>query len=121
MTARRSAFMGLLVLALTAPLAVEAQQGRVYRVGVVLQGGAYSQAVDGLRDGLRELELEEGKQFVLQVPGGLLRGQDSKGYEARRPADRAAHEIRPRDQPEDRQSPRPHHPAVRAPPSGSGH
>ncbi|HYN21938.1 MAG TPA: ABC transporter substrate-binding protein [Thermoanaerobaculia bacterium] len=68
MTARRSALTGLLILGLfAAPLAVEAQQARVYRVGVVLQGGAYSQAVDGLRDGLRELGFAEGKQFVLQV------------------------------------------------------
>jgi ABC-type uncharacterized transport system substrate-binding protein len=36
-------------------------------VGVVLQGGPYSAAIDGLRDGLRELGLEEGKHFVLHV------------------------------------------------------
>ncbi len=53
---------------LAAPLAVEAQQARVYRIGVILQGGQYSAAIDGLRDGLRELGLEEGKQFVLHVP-----------------------------------------------------
>ena len=49
------------------PLAVEAQQSRLYRVGVVLQGGPYSAAVDGLRDGLKDLGLEEGKQYVLHV------------------------------------------------------
>ena len=49
------------------PSAVEAQPVPVYRVGVVLQGGVYSQAVDGLRDGLRELGLAESKQLVLQV------------------------------------------------------
>jgi putative ABC transport system substrate-binding protein len=49
------------------PLATGAQQSRVYRVGVLLQGGVYSQAVDGLRDGLRELGLEENKQLILQV------------------------------------------------------
>jgi ABC-type uncharacterized transport system substrate-binding protein len=57
-----------LILALfAAPLAVEAQQARVYRIGVILQGGPYFAAIDGLRDGLRELGLEEGKQFVLHV------------------------------------------------------
>jgi putative ABC transport system substrate-binding protein len=75
MTVPRSALTGILILTLfAAPLAVGAQQARVYRVGVVLQGGAYLQAVDGLRDGLRELGLEEGKQFLLQVhdaKGGL--------------------------------------------------
>ncbi len=73
MTAPRPTLTGILVLALFAlPLAVEAQQARVYRVGVVLQGGSYSAAIDGLRDGLRELGLEEGKQFVLHV-------RDTKG------------------------------------------
>jgi putative ABC transport system substrate-binding protein len=68
MTAPRSTLTGILILALFAlPHAVEAQQPRVYRVGVILQGGIYSQAVDGLRDGLKELGLEEGKQFVLDV------------------------------------------------------
>jgi len=73
MTAPRFAFTGLLILAfLAAPLAVWAQQARVYRIGVVLQGGSYSAAVDGLRDGLKELGFQEGKQFVLQV-------RDAKG------------------------------------------
>jgi putative ABC transport system substrate-binding protein len=57
----------LIVCLAAAPLAVEAQPPRVYRVGVVHQGGPYSQAVDGLRDGLRELGLEEGKQLLLRV------------------------------------------------------
>jgi ABC-type uncharacterized transport system substrate-binding protein len=62
-----------LILALLAlPHTVEAQQARVYRVGVVLLGGPHSATIDGLRDGLRELGLEEGKQFVLHV-------RDAKG------------------------------------------
>ena len=64
---------GVLVLVLvTAPLAAEAQPARVYRVGVIMIGGPYSLAVDGLREGLRELGLEEGKQLVLLV-------RDAKG------------------------------------------
>ena len=48
---------------LAAPLAAEAQQARkVYRVGVVLEGGPYHAAVDGLRAGLKELGFEEGKR-----------------------------------------------------------
>jgi putative ABC transport system substrate-binding protein len=46
---------------------VEAQQGKVYRVGVIHQGGPYYTVSDGLRDGLRELGLEEGKHFVLEI------------------------------------------------------
>jgi hypothetical protein len=41
-------------------------------VGVLLLGGPHSSTIDGLRDGLRELGLEEGKQFVLHV-------RDTKG------------------------------------------
>ena len=57
----------ILTVVLASPLAVEAQQARIYRVGVIVQGGVYSAAVDGLRDGLKDLGLEEGKQFVLHV------------------------------------------------------
>jgi putative tryptophan/tyrosine transport system substrate-binding protein len=55
---------------LVAPLTAEAQSARVYRVGVILQGGPYFGAVDGLRKGLGELGLEEGKQFILHVRDG---------------------------------------------------
>ena len=73
MTALRATLAGILILALlAAPLGAEAQQGRLYRVGVVFQGGGYSAGVDGLRDGLRELGFEEGKQLVLHV-------RDAKG------------------------------------------
>jgi putative ABC transport system substrate-binding protein len=68
---RRDTVLALLALGAT-PLAASAQQARVYRVGVVFQGGAFSRAIDGLRDGLKELGLEEGKQFVLHV-------RDTKG------------------------------------------
>ena len=68
MTIRRAALAGALAVGLlAASLAVEAQQARIYRIGVILQGGPYYAAIDGLRDGLRELGLEEGKQFVLDV------------------------------------------------------
>ena len=67
----RRAFLGTLGGGLLASsLAAEAQQARVYRVGVVLQGGPYLGAVDGLRKGLGELGLEEGKQLILHVRDG---------------------------------------------------
>jgi putative tryptophan/tyrosine transport system substrate-binding protein len=71
--------LALILALLAAPLAVEAQQARVYRVGVVLQGGLYFSAIDGLRDGLRELGLEEGKQLVFHVRDGK---SDLKSVEA---------------------------------------
>ncbi len=69
----RRAFVGMVAGGLlAAPLIAGAQQARVYRIGVILQGGPYSAAIDGLRDGLREVGLEEGKQFILHV-------RDTKG------------------------------------------
>jgi putative ABC transport system substrate-binding protein len=45
----------------------EAQQPKVYRVGVLLPGGTWYEIIDGLRVGLRKLGLEEGKQFTLAI------------------------------------------------------
>ena len=71
MTVPRLTRAGFLILALFAmPLSVEAQPARAYRVGVVHPGGPYSSIIDGLRDGLRELGLEDGKQLVLHVREG---------------------------------------------------
>src|SRR5262245_16267744 len=68
MTAPRAARAGILILALfAAALPVETQQSRLSRVGIVLQGGDYLPAVDGRRDGFRELGFGEGKQLVLLV------------------------------------------------------
>ena len=50
----------------------EAQQAKVPRVGVLLQGGPWYDAIDGLRHGLKQLGLEEGKQYVLDI-------RDAKG------------------------------------------
>ena len=63
----RRAFVAGMAGMMAVPLGADAQQPRMYRLGVVLQGGTYSQAVAGLQDGLRELGFEEKKQFVLQV------------------------------------------------------
>jgi putative ABC transport system substrate-binding protein len=70
---RAIALTGVLALAILAPrVAAEAQPARVYRIGVVMLGGPYSLAVDGLREGLRKLRFEEGKNFVLDI-------RDTKG------------------------------------------
>jgi putative ABC transport system substrate-binding protein len=65
MNKKISAFL-LAILLAAVPLA-EAQQPKVYRVGVLLPGEAWYEIIDGLRVGLRELGLEEGKQFVLEI------------------------------------------------------
>jgi putative ABC transport system substrate-binding protein len=49
-----------------------AQQSKIYRIGAIHQGGPYKAVVDGLRDGLKQSGLEEGKQFVLDI-------RDAKG------------------------------------------
>jgi len=64
----RRSFIRTVGLALfTAPLAAEAQQGRVYRVGVIHQGGSYDQAIGGLRDGLKELGFTQGEQYLFHM------------------------------------------------------
>src|SRR3989304_574602 len=47
--------------------AADAQQAKVHRVGVILQGGPWYAMLDGLRDGLRELGVVEGKHLVLEI------------------------------------------------------
>lgn len=52
---------------LVAAHAVHAQQGRVYRIGVIYEGGPLGLAIDGLKDGLRELGYEPGKNYALET------------------------------------------------------
>jgi putative ABC transport system substrate-binding protein len=56
-----------------------AQAPKLHRIGVVHPGGGVSETLDGLRQGLRELGLEEGKQFNLiikDVKGDALAAND---------------------------------------------
>ena len=55
----------VLILAIIHP--AEAQQPKVYRVGVIFPGGAWYETIDGLRVGLRQLGLEVGKQLNLII------------------------------------------------------
>jgi putative tryptophan/tyrosine transport system substrate-binding protein len=48
-------------------LPAEPQQPKVYRVGVLLPGEAWYEVVEGLRAGLKQLALEEGKQYSLGI------------------------------------------------------
>jgi putative tryptophan/tyrosine transport system substrate-binding protein len=69
---RRIVFSLLLTVLLPTVFLVEAQQAKVYRVGVIHQGGPYKAVVDGLREGLRQLGYEEGKHLLLDI-------RDAKG------------------------------------------
>jgi putative ABC transport system substrate-binding protein len=60
----------------------QAQQAKVYRLGIILEGGPYYAAVDGLKVGLKELGLTEGKQYVLDIRD--LKGDRKAAQEAAR-------------------------------------
>jgi putative tryptophan/tyrosine transport system substrate-binding protein len=66
----RRAFMVGGVATLAASLVAEAQHTHPYRLGVIVLGGTHLSTIEGLRDGLRELGLEEGKQYILHVHDG---------------------------------------------------
>ncbi len=65
-------YVVLAVLSLSLVHPAQAQQPKPARVGVLLPGGPMYETVEGLRHGLRELRLEEGKQFILVI-------RDTKG------------------------------------------
>ena len=72
---RRLKWIGILTILVSLAGVVglaQAQQTKVYRVGVITAGGAWYETIDGLRVGLRKLGLEEGKQFILAI-------RDTKG------------------------------------------
>jgi putative ABC transport system substrate-binding protein len=47
--------------------AAQAQQTKTYRVGILVPGEAWYEIIDGLRVGLKQLGLEEGKQITLAI------------------------------------------------------
>ena len=59
--------------------AASAQQGKAYRIGIVREGGPDYAAIEGLKEGLKELGLVEGKEYVLE--GRDLQG-DASGLRA---------------------------------------
>jgi ABC-type uncharacterized transport system substrate-binding protein len=69
---RKSSILAVAAAFLVSVTQVQAQQSKVHRIGVILPGGALYETVDGLKVGLRELGLEEGKQFTLTI-------KDTKG------------------------------------------
>jgi putative tryptophan/tyrosine transport system substrate-binding protein len=77
-------FLAALALA-TVPTA-EAQPHKPYRIGVIHEGGQYSATIDGLKDGLRELGLEPGKDVLLDIRD--VQGNRPAAYEAARSLER---------------------------------
>ena len=64
---RRQIGFCLLAIVLLTVSSGDAQQPKVYRIGVLYPGGPLSGTLDGLRGGLSELGLAEGKQFTLAI------------------------------------------------------
>jgi putative ABC transport system substrate-binding protein len=64
----------------------QAQQVKVYRVGVILPGGPYETVIDGLKDGLRELGFEVARHYALETRD--LQGDSSAAVEAARTLER---------------------------------
>src|SRR5215471_9618539 len=58
---------GLATVLLFLSVVASAQQPKAPKIGVILQGGPWYAVVEGLRDGLNELGLVEGKNFVLEI------------------------------------------------------
>jgi len=54
-------------LFITLCLPAYAQQPKLHRIGVILPGEALSTTIDGLRQGLKDLGLQEGKQYTLTI------------------------------------------------------
>jgi putative tryptophan/tyrosine transport system substrate-binding protein len=54
---------------------IAAQPAKPHRIGVLFPGGAQNETLNGVREGLKELGLEEGKQFVFII-------KDTKGETA---------------------------------------
>lgn len=63
---------GLAAILFFSAVFASAQNSRVAKIGVILQGGPWYAVVEGLRDGLKELGLVEGTHFVLEI-------RDTKG------------------------------------------
>ena len=68
----RAFALGALLLFLALVPASSHAAGGPHRVGVIYYGGEWENLLDGLRQGLRELGVEEGKHIVLDV-------RDAKG------------------------------------------
>src|SRR5262245_3530678 len=67
MSKRKLGSFALCAVLLILCASAEAQQAKVYRIGVPIPSDTWYETIDGLRVGLKELGLEEGKQFALAI------------------------------------------------------
>ena len=64
----------------------QAQQAKVHRVGVIVEGGSFYAMVVGFKEGLKGLGFEEGKDYVLEIRD--LKGDRKAAKEAARSLER---------------------------------
>src|SRR6266700_3782997 len=76
----------LVTIALASVQLGQAQPTKTYRVGVIHEGGSFYPVVNGLKDGLKELGLAEGKNYVLEIRD--LKGDRNAGMEAAKSLER---------------------------------
>ena len=69
---RRMAALLMALIGLSCIGLVHAEQTKTYRIGIVREGGPDYAAIEGLKDGLKDLGLVEGRDYVLE--GRDLRG-----------------------------------------------
>ena len=60
-------FWLLVIALLITARPAQAQQQKVHRIGVIMPGGPIAATIDGLRQGLADLGLQEGKQYTLTI------------------------------------------------------
>src|SRR5262249_4846679 len=72
--------VALCALLLALCFSADAQQPKVYRVGVLVPGEAWYEIIDGLRVGLKQLGFEEGKPTELQSAVRALRAGEVDAY-----------------------------------------
>jgi putative ABC transport system substrate-binding protein len=60
-------FWLLVTILLITAAPAQAQQQKVHRIGVIMPGGPIAATIDGLRQGLADLGLQEGKQYMLTI------------------------------------------------------
>jgi len=69
---KKSIYLALSLWLFALCLPAHAQQAKIYRIGVIFPGGPLYETIEGLRHGLKELGLQEGKQYTLDI-------RDTKG------------------------------------------
>jgi len=57
----------LCAILLALNFSAQAGQAKVYRIGVIFHGGEWNVVVEGLRDGLREVGLQDGRDVAIEV------------------------------------------------------